>query len=59
MQSKPKARRLMVNRCSQSNAKMQGARVLILTGRYKGEQGGTFAEHRPPDQKSYAAGSAN
>jgi hypothetical protein len=28
-----------VNRYLQKNADMQGARVLILTGQYKGEQG--------------------
>ena len=28
-----------MNRCPQKDAEMQGARVLILTGQYKGEQG--------------------
>jgi len=28
-----------VNRCLQKDAKLQGARVLILTGKHKGEEG--------------------
>ncbi len=33
-----------MNRCLQEDAKMQGARVLILTGEYKGGQGVCLGE---------------
>jgi hypothetical protein len=37
-----------VNRWSQIGAEMQGARVVILTGRYKGEQGVCLGEDATP-----------
>ncbi len=36
-----------MNRCLQEDAKMQGARVLILTGEHKGEQGVCLGEADP------------
>jgi hypothetical protein len=33
-----------MNRCLQEDAKMQGARVLILTGEHEGEQGVCLGE---------------